>query len=197
MLTITAGRRVAELYWPFMRWMLAILLAGAGCGDDSGDGPPDAPVVEGDGWVEVGAGDAEFEELVAESDMILVAGPQGGHHFVVHARMGGMVPGDPTQPGLIGNPSTKFTVWSEDGERLDVDPPPYRLGYEEAAEDTFVLASGHIIQVIEEEVVALYGERVRLRVEVTDVNGESASDERWVVAIEDPTPDPPFDAAPR
>jgi hypothetical protein len=178
-----------------MRWMLAILLAAAGCGDDGGEA--DAHVEPGDAWVEIGAGDTEFEELAAESDMILVAGPQGGHHFVLHARMGGMVPGDPTQPGLIGNPSTRFTVWSEDGERVDVDPPPYRLGYEEATDGAYVLASGHIIQVIEEEVAALHGARVRVRVEVSDVNGESASDERWVVAIEDPIPDPGFDAAPR
>src|SRR5687768_3319811 len=84
--------------------------AASACGDDGGSG--DGPPMEGE--VELGTGTTEFEPLADESELGLVAGPQGGHHFIVHVRMSGMVPGDPTMPGLIGNPSTRFTVTGED-----------------------------------------------------------------------------------
>ncbi|HEU5061345.1 MAG TPA: hypothetical protein VFU21_32695 [Kofleriaceae bacterium] len=137
----------------------------------------------------------EFEEVPADSEQVLVAGPQGGHHFIVSARIRGLQPGDPESPGTIYNPSTRFTVWSEDGEQLDIDPPAYRLGYEEAGNGMFVLPGGHIIQVREEEVAALYGGRVKVRVEVEDSTGARASDERWVVPVED-TAIPQADAGP-
>lgn len=126
-----------------------------------------------------------FEALEQESPLILVAGPQGGHHFVVHARMWGMDPGDPTMPGQIENPATRFTVTDEEGEHIELAVSPYRLGYERDGDD-FVLPSGRIVQVRESAVAALYGARAHIRVEVTDVDGETASDSRWVLAIEQP-----------
>jgi len=167
---------------PRARWAFAALLAAApACGGGEEEPPP------GESWVELGTGTTAFEALAADSELVLVAGPQGGHHFVVHARMGGLLPGDPTMPGLIGNPSTLFTVEDEQGVRLDVDMAPYRLGYEPAPDggDGYVLTSGRILQVQEERVVAMYGARVKIKVEVTDVREATASDERWVIAIED------------
>lgn len=166
--------------------VIALILLGTltlACG--GGGGKPDSGVAPGDAWVELGTGTTSFEPVAADSDLTLVAGPQGGHHFIVTARIRGLQPGDPAMPGTIYNPSTRFTVWSEDGEQLDIDPPAYRLGYEQADDGMFVLPSGHIIQVREEEVAALYGGRVKLRVEVEDSTGASASDERWVRPMED------------
>ena len=168
------------------RGVIALILFGtlaAACGE--GGGKPDTGVAPGDAWVELGTGVTSFEAVAANSDQTLVAGPQGGHHFIVTARMRGLQPGDPTMPGTIYNPSTRFTVWNEDGEQLDIDPPAYRLGYEETDDGMFVLPSGHIIQVREEEVAALYGGRVKIRVEVEDATGATASDERWVRPMED------------
>jgi hypothetical protein len=159
-----------------------LALAGACGGDDSSDdGPPQ------EGEAELGTGTTSFEELRDDDELVLVAGPQGGHHFVVHTRMSGLLPGDPTMPGLIGNPSTSFTVEDEHGERLDLNMAPYRLGYEPADEPdgAYVLPSGRILQIQQAVVAATYGTRVKIRVEVTDVRNATASDERWVLAVED------------
>ncbi len=155
-----------------------------GCGDGGG-GKPDSAVAPGDAWVELGTGAIEFEELTPEQDITLVSGPQGGHHFIVTARMHGMQPGDPTMPGTVQNPSTRFSVWNEDGEQIDVDPPPYRLGYQSAGTDVYVLPGGHIIQVREDAVPALADARVKIRVELEDQSGAQVSDERWLVARPD------------
>ncbi len=164
-----------------------------GCGGDSGDADPDdgddggdedSP---GDSTVELGTGTTAFEPVGEESELVLVAGPQGGHHFVVHARMSGLVPGDPAQPNLVGNPTTRFSVTGEDGARLEIDMAPYRLGYE-LVDGDYVLPSGRIIQVREAAVPSLYGSRARIEVEVTDAEGESAMDGRWVIAAEPAAP---------
>lgn len=164
-----------------------ISLATFGCGGDDAGGPPDTGVMPGDAWVELGTGAVEFEALEPEADIVLVAGPQGGHHFVVSARMSGLQPGDPSMPGTAQNPSTRFSVWSEAGLELDVEPPPYRLGYEEVGDGVYELPGGHIIQVREEEVPALYGARVRIAVDLSDAAGVAVADERWLRAVEDPS----------
>ena len=173
-----------------------ILFAAQSCGGNGGGGKPDSAVAPGDAWVELGTGTTAFEELPDESELVLVAGPQGGHHFIAHARMYGLAPGDPMMPGTVQNPTTRFTVWSESGDQLDIEPPPYKLGYEPVGDDVFALASGHIIQVREEEVPAMVGTRVRLAVELTDANGARVTDERWVTAVEDTGGDPQADAGP-
>jgi hypothetical protein len=163
--------------------ILGATLALAACGDSGPVGPP----IEAVAWL--GTGTTEYQDLPDDSELVLVAGPQGGHHFVVHARMSGLLPGDPTMPGLIGNPSTRFTVTSEAGERLDLNMAPYRLGYREAeVQGEYELTSGRILQVQEAKVVEMLGTRVKIWIEITDVRGAVAIDERWVVAIEDELP---------
>jgi hypothetical protein len=158
--------------------MLALFVGG--CMGGGGDpGPAE---------VELGTGTVAFETLAAEQELELLAGPQGGHHFIVHARASGIAPGDPTMPGLLGNPATMFQVWSEGGEQLDLRFPPYRLGYVHHADDWQYLPSGRILQVIEDRVVELYGQRVRIAVRVQDAEGRVAVDERWVVAVEERDP---------
>lgn len=171
-----------------------ILLAACGACGGGGGGKPDSNVAPGDAWVELGTGAVDFEALEPEGDITLVSGPQGGHHFVVSARMHGLQPGDPSMPGTTQNPSTRFSVWSEAGDQLDVDPPPYRLGYQPVGDDVYALPGGHIIQVREEEVPAVAGARVKIRVELEDATGTRVTDERWLTAVPDGGPGP--DAGP-
>lgn len=170
--------------------LISLILLGTSpaCGDPDG-GKADSGVAPAGAWVELGTGAVEFEELAPEGNITLVTGPQGGHHFVVSARMHGLQPGDPSMPGTAQNPSTRFSVWNEAGEQLDVDPPPYRLGYELVG-DVYALPGGHIIQVREEEVPAIRDARVRIRVELEDASGARVTDERWLIAVPDGGPDP-------
>jgi hypothetical protein len=168
--------------------LLAAAALSTGCGGgggpgDDGDDANDADDGGSGGSVELGTGTTAFEPLGEESDLVLVAGPQGGHHFVVHARISGLDPGDPSQPGLVSNPATRFTVTDEDGARLELEMAPYRLGYE-LVDGDYVLPSGRIVQVREAAVPSLYGSRAHIEVVVTDADGQSASDGRWVIAVE-------------
>jgi len=172
--------------------LISFATSGA-CGGGDGE-KPDSSVAPPGAWVELGTGATDFEELEPEGDITLVTGPQGGHHFVVSARMHGLEPGDPAMPGTVQNPSTRFTVWNEAGAQIDVDPPPYRLGYEAVGDEVYALPGGHIIQVREEEVPSVRNARVRIRVELEDSAGARVTDERWVTAVPDGGPDPGPDA---
>jgi hypothetical protein len=163
---------------------LSAVLALSGC--PGGDDAPDANM---NVRVELGTGTVEFETLSTDQELELIAGPQGGHHFIVHARMQGMIPGDPSMPGLVGNPATSFRVFDENEEQIDVMFPPYKLGYTDADGGWFDLPSGRILQVVEERALGLYGTRVRIDVRVTDVTTASGFDERWVNVIEGDPPD--------
>ncbi len=174
---------------PFIFALLALTACPGG-----GGSPDGGPLT-----VELGTGTLDWEPVTAEQDLVLVAGPQGGHHFIVHARAQGLVPGDPAQPGQSGNPHTTFRVFDEDGLQVDLDFPPYVLGYRESTGGWFVLPSGRILQVTESEVPRLYGSRVRITVQVEDVLDATGADERWVHVIEDANPpdgDAGVDAAP-
>lgn len=144
-------------------------------------------VDEGPATIELGTGQVEFEALEEMQGLVLVAGPQGGYHFIAHARIQALEPGISSMPGLQLNPLTQFFVYREDGTRIDTQSPPDRLGYKLADDDWYTLPSGRILgidqQLVEEQdlLPALYSERVRLRVEVLDADGISASAETWVI----------------
>jgi hypothetical protein len=150
-----------------------------GCGDDGGPGGGIA--------IELGTGTVDFETLIPEQDLELIAGPQGGHHFILHARARGIIPGDSSRPGLPENPATVFEVWQDERQ---VDPmfPPYRLGYIQVDDGWLAMPSGRIITVIEGDAAGLIDARVRLRVTVTDAVGHTASDETYIHVIEDGNP---------
>src|SRR5688572_10884869 len=180
---------------------LAACFGGDGSDDDGGI-PGPAPVVE------LGTGSVGFEPMIAEGDLGLVAGPQGGYHFIVHARMKNLAPGDPARPGRPENPSTVFAAFVPDGAggeiQLDMMNPPYRLGYEDLDGDGWLeLPSGRILQMnlLPPDVDAFYGSRVRITVTVTDATGRVDTDERYVIARDfallgaDAGPTPP-DAGP-
>jgi hypothetical protein len=149
-----------------------------GCGDDGGScdtcvGPQ----------AELGSGVVDWEPLAEDQELELIAGPQGGHHFIVHARIRGILPGDPDRPGLDDNPLTQFEVYDEQMVRIDRMFPPYELGYRADGGDWFALPSGRILQVEEDRVAALYGNRALLRLRVEDKVGNVGTDERWVTAV--------------
>jgi len=123
------------------------------------------------------------------AELELVAGPQGGHHFVVHVRARGIRPGDPSQPGESINPTTEFQVFDSDMVRIDAMFPPYLLGFRNAGAGWLALPSGRILQVLESEAARLYGERVLIRVRVEDSAGTAGTDEAWVTATEGQLPD--------
>ena len=137
--------------------------------------------------IELGTGETEFEPLEDMQELTLVAGLQGGYHFIANARIHGLDPGTASMPGLESNPVTEFIVLREDGTRIDEAGPSHLLGYKAAASPWFELPSGRILaidqQLVEEEgvVPAIYGERLLLRVEVIDADGIEASDEAWIV----------------
>ena len=149
--------------------------------------------------IELGTGGVAFEALSEDQELLLVNGIQGGFHFVVHARMRGMLGGTPASPGALGNPQTRFSIYREDGTRIDSMAPPYRLGFREADDGWLEMSSGRILQlsqvlVLEGILPGLYAEKVRLVVEIRDVEGVEAMDEIWVRPLRDTNP--PSDAGP-
>lgn len=161
---------------------LSILAGCPGTSSSPDSGPPDAPHT---GIVEIGTGTTAFESLANEDELTLWAGPQGGHHFIVHARIREMEPGDWRQPSLPGNPTTRFYAFDEQDTQVDLDLPPYALGYREEQGDKWqYLPSGRLLRTEESMVPAIDGQRVRLLVRVEDANGVIAVDERWIVARE-------------
>lgn len=159
--------------------IVCLFSALAGCGDDGG--------TPGGIAIEIGTGTVDFEPLTPEQDLALIAGPQGGHHFILHARARGIIAGDSSRPGLPENPATVFEVWQGDRQ---VDPmfPPYRLGYVQADDGWLAMPSGRIVTVIEGDAAGLFDTRVRLRVTVTDAADHTTSDEVFIHVFEDPNP---------
>jgi len=136
----------------------------------------------------LGTGTTSFTSLVAEQELDLLAGTQGGHHFIAHARMRGIDPGDPSMPGLLTNPATQFFVFTESGDRIDARFPPYRIGYRNADDGSLELPSGRILALDEAQVSGVLNQRVKIRVEISQDDGPMASDEVFVVVHEVPLP---------
>jgi hypothetical protein len=133
--------------------------------------------------VELGTGPEEFEAMIPEQELGLIAGPQGGFHFVVHARVQGLDPGIVNQP--VTTPRTFFSVFDEAGNQISwPDTPPYRLAYESRPDGWWQLPSGKVCLILNEVVPDIYGTRVRIRVEVIDRTDRVDTDERWVLVYD-------------
>ncbi len=177
---MTAGRPSARGRGALLAIAMGLLVGTTGCGDDTGGG--------GDTLVEIGTGTIEFEAFSANPSLDVIAGPQGGHHFIVHARAQNIIPGDASIPGLQANPRTIFQAFTETGTQIDLMFPPYTLGYRRDG-SWFVLPSGRILQIEDDVVSTIIGQQVRLTVQVTDADGKRANDEVWVQVTEGPLPD--------
>ena len=173
--------------------IFCLLLAtafGSGCDCRSAPGADAGPQE-----IELGTGGLNFEPLSTGQGLVLIAGIQGGYHFIVNARIKGLLSGNPSVPGELGNPQTRFSIFDEDGRQIDTMPRPYRLGYRPANEGWFELPSGRILQINQQLVVdeglvpEIYGQQVRLTVDVLDASGLEANAEVWVVAEQDISPD--------
>ncbi len=161
-------------------FLVSCLSTLSACGED----PPSGPAV-----LEIGTGALDFEPLTRGQELSLVAGIQGGYHFVINARMQNLLPGDPSSPNALGNPQTRFSIYLEDGSRVDNMAPPYRLGYRSAADGWFEMPSGRILQ-LDDNLIAngdllteIFEQDVRLVVEIRDARGAEAEAEVTVIAV--------------
>lgn len=161
----------------------------------AGGGTP-TPGAEVDvGAFQYGVGYAPLQE---NQELDLYAGPQGGHHFFLHARIRGLSPGDQDQPRET-QPATWFSIYREDGTDITGPECVYPLAYEMKENGDWVLPYSPLVTLAGGQVPAIYGKRVRIKVEVMDGEGRYATDEEWVVPVpyEDVdagVPEPPADA---
>jgi hypothetical protein len=156
---------------------IAVALALAGC-----SGPADTG--GGEGEAEIGTGMFGFAPLADGATLELVNGPQGGFHFIVHARMRGLSPGDPRRPELATNPTTWFRALDEDGNRVDI-PEVRQLGYapQTGTEDWYILPSGRLLLIDNLAAPGLYGRFVTIEVQIRDAAGRTAGDTARVMVV--------------
>jgi hypothetical protein len=179
----------------------AVVVGIVGCGDGvdyfevegdaaicfSGGVPSGAGVV---GEVEIGL-EPDFEPIEQDQEVpLVVPRGQGNAMFLIHPRIRGLHPGDPTSNSSPDNPRTLLSVWNEDGERIDTRTCGFPLSYRhELIGDDGVTVEGHDLgharalmlpNTIDEP--AIDGERVRLMVEVLDSRGRYAAADVWVIA---------------
>ncbi|RMH37015.1 MAG: hypothetical protein D6689_21545 [Deltaproteobacteria bacterium] len=168
----------------------ALAAVAAAC---SGGGTPDADrpdAMEVAGLVEIGTGTTAWQPLADGAELPIEAGPQGGHHFIVHARARDILPGDPSQPGLADNPLTRFEAWTtgDAPRQVDMGVSEYQVGYEDGGDGYLYLTSGRLLFLTESEVEGLYGQPVRLTVHVRDAAGTASRDAAVVTAVRPPAP---------
>jgi hypothetical protein len=183
---------------------LTVAACGSGGGGAAPDGrPPDPeapdarPLCYGGGGTPTPGAEVEIRtfrdgvglvRLNENDELSVYAGPQGGHHFYVHARIRGMSPGDREQPPET-NPATWFSAYLEDGTLISEIPCVYPLAYETDEDGEQALPYAPILQIRSELVPAIYGQRVRIKVEVMDGEGRYVTDEVWVIAASSEPPD--------
>lgn len=140
--------------------------------------------------VELGTGPSEFEPLDNEQDLPLFPGTQGGAHFFLQAKIAGLSPGERSGAREV-NPSTWFSIHLENGEDITGLDCEYPRAYVESDGGKYELPYGRAVQIDPAYLETIYGQRVRVMVEVMDAQGRYATDERWVIAVE---PSAPIDA---
>ena len=152
----------------------------------AGGGGTPTPGAEVDvGTFRTGVGFAPLQE---NDELLVHAGGQGGNHFFVHARIRGLSPGDRDQP-LETQPASRFTVYREDGTDITVVPCVYPIAYEMNEDGDWVLPYPPLFLIQGGQVPGIYGQRVRIKVEVLDAEGRYATDEEWVIAVPAESPD--------
>lgn len=156
-------------------WTLQVLACAlaAGCGSAGDDGMMQPGIPE----IELGTGTVYYERFTDGQEIPLYQGPQGGFHFLMHARMRGMQFGDDRDPEGQDNPVTEFSAFDARSTRVDLRRGIYTLGYRPVeGGDWGELPSGKIIEVRNELAMALLGTEITLRVQITDVDGLMAED---------------------
>ena len=144
--------------------LLGLALAGCGGGDPAA----------GDLVVELGTGEVGFEPLADEQPVPLVAGPQGGHHVWLSLRAEGLA-------------SERALMVIDAIPLVDGEPPPARAPvriFMEPMPDGRMEYIGWPAQL--DAPACLVGQRLSVRVTLTDSEGRRGSDERIVVPQESP-----------
>jgi hypothetical protein len=171
---------------------------GQGDQDQDGAGQPRPcgalEASEAGGEAVLGTGYEGFEPL--DDELGIIAGPQGGFHLILNARIRGLEFGNTEDLLDPNNPSTSFAVYRADtDERIDMADCAVRLGYRPDQEEFGVLQRGIsiILDVASEmEVEPLFDVMARVEVEIVDADGRHTRDER-TVTLRPPTgpPQPP------
>ena len=165
----------------FGLWALT-LFALVACGDNLAPNPMCEPI-PGEVSVELGVGGFEDFELISDEVELPLYALQGGQLFAVNLLLHGMAPGDPLDRAHECNTEIQFTVINETGTRIDsriVETLGFELG------DAGYTLRRHIPVFLDgtrAEIEALYGTTVRMKVEVSDVLGATASDEATVLVL--------------
>lgn len=186
--------------------LLAIGLTLAAIACDPGDGVNAPPVFDAsiDAWerscwygggtptpgaeLTIGLGLATFEPLLADQTLEIIAGPQGGAHLEMHARMSGLSPGD-VNDAWGRAPHTLVTIENEAGDRLTALDCTFPQPYVENGDGTYQLVSGRIILIRSNYLGDLNGSRALVRMEAQDPEGRYAIVEQYVNLID------PFDTS--
>jgi len=190
---------------------LAAGAAAGACSDDrhGGGGAADASAADDaaadcwpidtstpEGIIEIGTGTGGFEPM--PDTLPFIAGTQGGTFLIVHSRIKGLEPGNPDDFLEPTNPKTKFSAIMFDGTEVTRECPG-TVGYQPSAEEGYF--ERQRFQNLEFLPFEL-GERafdtdMTVIVEVIDVNGHYARDERHIFAsAPEGWPYDPPDAAP-
>lgn len=168
-----------------MVWLVPVLGVAGGCGGGS-DLPEVARCEVSEptpgATAEIGTGEVSFEPLTDGQPLQIHTGMQGGFHFVAHARMTGMDPGDVNQPGEPINPETTFCAFREDDRTpVHLQPISYLIGYEPDGAG-YALPSGRFLQLSSAVAPDLAGTRIVVSIAVRDPSGVHAYSERVVTA---------------
>lgn len=151
-----------------MRWWLLALLAG--CGSD-----PCASITEA-AQIEVGGADAAgatFEPFSDGSERSLIAGPQGGYHVWLHARVRGICPASARiERRVIDEATGDLLLFSSSGAGL----------VETATEGEHELDGAVPMQLCPPVIVPPVGRALRFYARITDGSGRSAEAMRSFMA---------------
>jgi len=167
--------------------MLSMLAAFAlsGCADAEPDPTTETPPVLEAG-VELGSGVRDFLPLKDGGEIVIVQGPQGGHHFDGSLRAQGIAPGDGSDVTHPDNPTTTFRVFhGETGEQIDVGIM-FTQGLEDTDEPGVHVVLGRKVILDIELDDDLDGVEVDFEVEVIDAAGNIYVDRKRLVGLPHP-----------
>jgi hypothetical protein len=186
---MSARSRRASAAWTAVAWLVLAACSSDEPGGGQGEGGPGPDTCgalearEAGGEAVLGTGYEAFEALGDE--LAIIAGPQGGFHLNLNARIRGLEFGSVDDLLDPNNPSTAFAVYGADtDERRDMAECAVRLGYRPEQADEFgVLQRGVsvILDVASEtELEPLLAEPARLEVDIVDAEGRYTRDQRTV-----------------
>lgn len=164
-------------------WAIVFLSLFA-CGDNITVVDPACEPTLGEAEVQLGVGEPNDFELITDGHELPLYALQGGQLFAVNLLLHGMVPGDPLDRKNECNTEIQFSVFNEAGTRIDSQIVE-RLGFEYT--DAGHVLRRHVAVFLDgsrEEIEALYGTTVRMKVDVSDFLGATTSDEAQIFVLE-------------